>query len=111
CVRFIAFRDRDRQRGCRIKAAAEKNDRTLHRPSRPIFFSRIFLSAYSARTVSAIPPRAENCAVTIASRGVQAFTKSSIIRFVTASLNGRSFRYESRYNLSDLLSTQERSGT
>ncbi len=38
-----------------------------------------FRIGYSARTVSAIPPRAENCAVTIASRGAHAFTKSSRI--------------------------------
>src|SRR5437870_5380805 len=49
-------------------------------------------SGYSARTLSAMPPRAENCAVTIASRGAQALTKASKIRFVTASLNARSPR-------------------
>src|SRR6516165_6242783 len=52
--------------------------------------------ARSAGAVSAIPPRAENCAVTIASRGAQAFTKSSRMRFVTASLNARSLRYEAK---------------
>ena len=51
-----------------------------------------FLSGYSAWTLSAIPPRAENCAVTIASRGAQTFTKSSRMRFVTASLKARSLR-------------------
>src|SRR5215831_14000583 len=55
-----------------------------------------FFSGYSARTVSAIPPRAENCAVTMAWRGAQAFTKSSRMRFVTASLNARSLRYDAR---------------
>ena len=58
-----------------------------HRRSRPGS-----LSGYSARTVRAIPPRAENCAVTVASRGAQAFTKSLRMRFVTASLNARSLR-------------------
>src|SRR4029077_8186781 len=40
-------------------------------------FDLYFFSEYSARTVSAIPPRAENCAVMIASRGAHALTKSS----------------------------------
>ncbi len=51
---------------------------------------------YSARTVSAMPPRAENSAVTTALRGAHAATKSSRMRFVTASLNARSFRNEAR---------------
>src|SRR5438552_5523909 len=53
-------------------------------------------SGYSARTVSAIPPRAENCAVTITSRGAHALIKLSKIRFVTASLKARSLRYDAR---------------
>src|SRR4029453_4568782 len=101
-VRFVAFRDRNCQRGCRIKSAAQKDDCTFHRPSRPSFLLPRFLSGYSARTVSPIPPRAENCAVTIASRGADALTKSSRMRFVTASLKARSFRYEARKNFSDL---------
>src|ERR1700680_1539122 len=90
-VGLVILRASDRQRRGRIETAAEENDRVFHRPSRPIF-----LSGYSARTVSAIPPRAENCAVTIASRGEHAFTKSSRMRLVTASFNARSFRYEAR---------------
>src|SRR5262249_19947340 len=93
-VRFVAQVACDRERRGRIKTAAEKNNRVFHRPSRPIFFSEA--SGYSARTVSAIPPRAENCAVMIASRGEQALTKSSRIRFVTASLNARSLRYDAK---------------
>src|SRR5207302_1911876 len=89
-VGFVTLSDCHRERGCRIKSAAQKNDRVFHRPSRPIFCEP--LSGYSARTVSAIPPRAENCAVTTASRGAHAFTKSSRMRLVTASLNARSFR-------------------
>src|SRR5712664_3513979 len=102
-VSFVALGARDRESRGRIKAAAEENDAVFHRPSWPIL-----LPGYSARTVSAIPPRAENFPVTIASRGEHAFTKSSRMRLVTASLNARSFRYEARQNLSDLLSTQRR---
>src|SRR5205823_1993407 len=51
-----------------------------HRPS----LLTLPVSGYSARTVSAIPPRAENCAATVASRGEQAFTKSSRMRLATA---------------------------
>src|ERR1700730_2107144 len=90
-VSFVTLGAGDRESCSRIKTAAEQNDRVFHRPSRPIA-----LSGYSARTVNAIPPRAENCAVTIASRGEHAFTKSSRMRLVTASLNARSFRYEAR---------------
>src|SRR5438270_4381726 len=93
-VGFVVLRACDRERGGGIKTAAEENNCVFHRPSRPIFFSET--SGYSARTVSAIPPRAENCAVMIASRGEHAFTKSSRMRFVTASLNARSFRYDAR---------------
>src|SRR6266571_5538273 len=118
CPGVVALRNRDCQRCCGIDTAAEENDcmfhlhwrdigrcapRTaswkvapLHRPSRPIFFTDELLSGYSARTLSAMPPRAENCAVTIASRGAHAFTKSSRMRLVTASLNARSCRYEAR---------------
>src|SRR5213082_3008595 len=90
-ISFVTLGARDRQSRGRIKTAAEKNNCVFHRPSRPIL-----LSGYSARTVNAIPPRAENCAVTIASRGEHALTKSSRMRLVTASLNARSLRYEAR---------------
>src|SRR6266567_8992489 len=95
-VNFVILCPRDRERCGRIKSAAEENNCVFHRPSRPIFLSETRLSGYSARTVSAIPPRAENCAVTIASRGEHAFTKSSRMRLVTASLNARSFRYDAK---------------
>src|SRR5205085_6659878 len=84
-VRFKPVACADCQRRRRIKAAAYQDDRAFH-----------FASGYSARTVSAMPPRAENSAVTTASRGEQARTKSSRIRFVTASLKARSFRYDAR---------------
>src|SRR5437764_7810104 len=95
-VDLVVLRSRDRERGRRIKTAAQENNGVFHRPSRPILFSETRLSGYSARTESAIPPRAENCAVTIASRGEHALTKSSKMRLVTASLNARSLRYDAR---------------
>ena len=53
---------------------------------------RVFGGSALTDDVDVPKQRAENCAVTIASRGAQAFTKSSRIRFVTASLNSRSLR-------------------
>src|SRR5436305_109390 len=84
-VRFKTFLCANRQRGRRIKTAADQDDGAFH-----------FSSGNSARTVRAIPPRAENSAVTTASRGEQARTKSSRMRFVTASLKARSLRYDAR---------------
>src|SRR5438045_678538 len=78
---FESFVPANRERGRRVKAAAQQDDGAFH-----------FASGYWARTVNAIPPRAENSAVTMASRGEQARTKSSRIRLVTASLKARSFR-------------------
>src|SRR6266478_8334698 len=74
-----------------VRGALDRSTRLNHLSPR---FA--FLAGYSARTVSAIPPRAENCAVTIASRGAHALIRSSKIRFVTASLNARSLRYDAR---------------
>src|SRR5256885_70262 len=84
-VRFESFVHANRQRGRRIKAAADQDDGAFH-----------FASENSARTVRAMPPRAENSAVTTASRGEQTRTKSSRMRFVIASLKARSLRNDAR---------------
>ena len=80
-VRFESITHCHGERGRGIDAAANEHDGAFHRSSGKL-----------ARTVSAMPPRAENSAVTVASRGRQARTKSSRMRFVTASLKARSLR-------------------
>src|SRR5437868_14419186 len=104
----IAFLFRDRQRRRRVETAAQQNNCGFHllpvgrRPAEPSLFTGptesrpTERSGKLARTVSAIPPRAEKEAVTLASRGSQARMRSSRMRFVIASLNPRSLRNEAR---------------
>src|SRR6266478_3526155 len=70
-VGIKAFVHANCQRGRRIKSAADQDDGAFH-----------FASG--------------NSAVTTASRGEQTRTKSSRMRFVTASLKARSFRNDAR---------------
>src|SRR5437588_1284431 len=105
---FIAFLIRDRQRRRRVETAAQQNNCRFHllRVARRAAESSLFAgptesrpterSGKLARTVSAIPPRAQKEAVMFASRGWQARTRSSRMRFATASLNPRSLRNEAR---------------
>src|SRR6266480_1194647 len=104
----IAFVFRDRQRRRRVETAAQQNNCGFHlllvgrRAADPSLFAGptesrpTERSGKLARTVSAIPPRAEKEAVMFASRGWQARTRSSSMRFVIASLNPRSLRNEAR---------------
>src|SRR6476646_7134001 len=105
---FIAFLFRDRQRRRRVDTAAQQNNCWFHllpvgrRAAEPSLFAGTTESPPTersgklARTVSAIPPRAEKEAVMFASRGWQARTRSSRMRLATASLNPRSLRNEAR---------------
>src|SRR5438552_12388661 len=105
---FIAFIFRDCQRRRRVDTAAQQNNCEFHllpvgrRAAEPSLFAGptepppTERSGKLARTVSAIPPRAEKEAVMFASRGSQARTKSSSMQFVIASLKPRSLRNEAR---------------
>src|SRR5438270_8569736 len=105
---FVTFLFRNRQRRRRVETTAQQNNGAFHllsvgrRSTEPTLFAGSTESRPTersgklARTVSAIPPRAEKEAVMFASRGWQARTRSSRMRFATASLNPRSLRNEAR---------------
>src|SRR2546430_2452206 len=105
---FIPSLFRSRQRRRWVETAAQQNNRAFHllpvgrRSAEPSLLAGSTESRPTdgpgklARTVSAMPPRAEKEAVMFASRGAQARMKSSRIRFVIASLNPRSLRNEAR---------------
>src|SRR6476620_12265792 len=105
---FIAFLFRDRQRRRRVDTAAQQNNCGFHlllvgrRAAEPSLVAGptesppTERSGKLARTVSAIPPRAEKEAVMLASGGRPARTSSSRMQFATASLSPPTLRNAAR---------------
>ena len=103
-----------RNQGAFHEAVANRILDDLVRVTRPRFMrltAKFYVRGGIFTTVVKMPPRTLNFAVSRMKRGRVAFTRSSRMRWVTASWKVPSLRYDPIYSLRLFSSTQRRSGT